>query len=84
MPAATITTLPGRIFAFYRDGFAAMQQGRTLWAIIAVKLFFIFAILRVFFFPDLLAARFATDQERAAYVLEELTGAQALIHPVHD
>jgi hypothetical protein len=29
-----------------------MTLGRTLWAIILIKLFIIFAILKVFFFPD--------------------------------
>ncbi|MDR2882266.1 MAG: DUF4492 domain-containing protein [Alistipes sp.] len=44
------TTL-ARIWAFYRDGFRSMTVGRTLWILILVKLFIMFAILKVFFFP---------------------------------
>ena len=43
-----------RIFKLYYDGFRNMKLGRTLWAIILIKLFIIFAILKVFFFPDFL------------------------------
>lgn len=62
---------PGRIVRFYVEGFRSMTVGRTLWVVILVKLFIIFAVLRLFFFPDLLAGR--SDEERAACVLEELT-----------
>lgn len=41
-----------RVFDLYYDGFRHMRLGRTLWAIILIKLFIIFAILKVFFFPD--------------------------------
>ncbi len=62
---------PGRIVRFYAEGFRGMTVGKTLWAIILVKLFVIFAVLRLFFFPDLLAGK--SEEERAACVLEELT-----------
>ena len=62
-----------RIFRFYMDGFRRMTWGRKLWAIILIKLFIMFAILRLFFFPDLLKRDFESDQERADYVLEQLT-----------
>jgi len=62
-----------RIFSFYMDGFRRMTWGRKLWAIILIKLFIMFAILRLFFFPDLLKRDFESDQERADYVLEQLT-----------
>lgn len=58
------------IVRFYAEGFRSMTVGRTLWAIILVKLFILFAVLRLFFFPDLLAGK--SDGERAACVLEEL------------
>lgn len=41
-----------RIWQFYRDGFRSMTWGRVLWVIILVKLFVLFFILRLFFFPD--------------------------------
>lgn len=40
-----------RIFYFYRDGFREMTIGRTLWAIILIKLFVMFFILKLFFLP---------------------------------
>ena len=41
-----------RIFHFYRDGFRDMKLGKTLWLIILVKLFIMFFILKLFFFPN--------------------------------
>ena len=60
------------IFRFYRDGFRSMTLGRTLWAIIAVKLFIMFAILKLFFFPNLLNSRFQTSEEKGNFVAEQL------------
>jgi len=60
-------------FYLYYDGFRSMVVGRTLWKIIIIKLFIMFAILKVFFFPDFLATNFNTDAERADHVLENLT-----------
>ena len=45
------------VFRFYVDGFREMTLGRTLWAIILIKLFVMFVILRLLFFPDLLAGK---------------------------
>jgi len=58
---------------FYVDGFRSMTVGKTLWLIIFLKLFIMFAILRVFFFPDYLKSNFDTDTERAEYVIQQLT-----------
>jgi len=62
-----------RIYRFYRDGFRQMTVGRTLWKIIFIKLFILFAVLKFFFFPDFLATKFSTDTQRADYVIEQLT-----------
>lgn len=62
-----------RIFSFYYEGFKSMTVGRTLWAIILIKLFIMFAILKLFFFPDFLNTRFDSDEERGDYVIEQLT-----------
>ncbi len=70
-PGETIS----RIFRFYYDGFRTMSWwGKRVWVIILVKLFIMFLILRIFFFPDFLKVNFATDRERGDYVLEQLTG----------
>jgi len=69
----TMTEYPARIIQFYRDGFRSMTLGKTLWKIILIKLVIIFAILKLFFFPDLLNTQFRTDEQRAGYVMEQLT-----------
>ncbi|MFZ5776259.1 MAG: DUF4492 domain-containing protein [Thermodesulfobacteriota bacterium] len=69
-----MTALASRIHAFYRDGFRSMVVGRTLWKIIFFKLFIMFAVLKVFFFPDYLATQFNNDSERANHVLQNLIG----------
>ncbi|MEJ2690011.1 MAG: DUF4492 domain-containing protein, partial [Deltaproteobacteria bacterium] len=38
-----------KVFRFYRDGFAGMQLGRTLWLIILLKLLILFLIIKPFF-----------------------------------
>ena len=62
-----------KIFRFYVDGFKRMTWGRNLWGIILLKLFIMFVILRLFFFPDLLKRDFNSDEERARHVLEQIT-----------
>ena len=45
------------------------DAGRTLWAVILIKLFIMFAILRLFLFPDILG-RFQNDIQKGEYVRE--------------
>lgn len=47
-----------------------MTIGKTLWALILIKLFIIFAILKVFFFPDILKKR--AEGHEAEYVAEKM------------
>ncbi|MFB9896848.1 DUF4492 domain-containing protein [[Hallella] seregens] len=42
-------------YRLYRDGFREMTLGRTLWAVILIKLFVIFAVLKLFFFPNFIS-----------------------------
>jgi hypothetical protein len=61
------------IFRFYYDGFRDMSSwGRKVWLIIIIKIFIIFAILKVFFFPDFLQKKYDNDKLRSEYVLEQL------------
>ncbi len=60
-----------RIYVFYRDGFRSMTLGRTLWLIILLKLFIMFVILKIFFFPNILG-KFDSDVEKGEYVKEQL------------
>ncbi len=64
---------PMRIIRFYVDGFKSMTTGKTLWKIIIIKLFIMFAVLKLFFFPNFLATNFSTDEQRAEHVLEQIT-----------
>ena len=43
-----------KIYHLYYDGFRSMTLGRTLWTIILIKLFVIFVVLKLFFFPNFL------------------------------
>ncbi len=59
------------IYRFYVDGFKQMSIGRVLWTIIIIKLFVIFFILKLFFFPDVLKQK-SNGSDRATYVAGEL------------
>ena len=61
-----------RVFRFYYEGFTSMTVGRKLWAIIIIKLFVMFAVLKLFFFQDFLGNKFENDKERSEYVIEQL------------
>ena len=60
-----------RVYDLYADGFRSMRLGRTLWAIILIKLFIIFVVLKLFFFPNFLKQHAAGDEP--AFVASELT-----------
>jgi hypothetical protein len=62
-----------RIFFFYYDGFRNMNVGKNLWMIILIKLFIIFAVFRLFFFPDFMNERLDNQKDKSDYVIEELT-----------
>ncbi len=58
-----------RIYAFYRDGFRSMTVGRILWAVILIKLFVMFGILKPIFFPHALR-EIKGDEARGAYIMD--------------
>jgi len=61
-----------KIWDFYYDGFRNLSaDSRKLWLIILVKLFIMFAILKVFFFPNILK-QMPSDQERIRYVEQNI------------
>lgn len=62
-----------KIFLFYYEGFKNMTLGKKLWALILIKLFIMFVILKLFFFKDFLGEKFDTDEQKSDYVLEQLT-----------
>ena len=61
-----------RVVDLYVDGFRSMTVGRTLWALILIKLAIFFLIFKLFFFPDLLQRDYSTDEERAQAVRTSL------------
>lgn len=67
------TNIFKRIFQFYYEGFKNMTYGRKLWAIILIKLFVMFFVLKMFFFKDFLGEQFKSDKEKSEYVLDRLT-----------
>ena len=60
-----------RAYDLYADGFRRMTLGKTLWAVILIKLFIIFAVLKLFFFPDFLSTH-AEKGGEAEYVATEI------------
>jgi len=62
-----------KVFQFYYEGFKNMTLGKRLWAIIIIKLFIMFAILKLFFFKDFLNEKFDNEEDKADYVIEQLT-----------
>lgn len=63
---------PVRVFRFYVEGFKGMTVGKTLWTLILIKLFFIFVILKLFFFPNHLKQEYDNDRERAEAVRQSM------------
>ena len=50
-------------YRLYYDGFRNMTLGKTLWAVILIKLVIIFAVLKLFFFPDFIRGKADKGQE---------------------
>ena len=59
------------VFRFYNEGFRNMTWGRQLWLLILIKLFILFAVLRVFFFRPYYGGM--SDGQREEHVATELT-----------
>lgn len=61
-----------RAFDLYYDGFRHMTLGKTLWTVIIIKLFIIFFVLKLFFFPNHIKDNAAKGQE-AEYVWQKMS-----------
>jgi hypothetical protein len=67
-----------RLFSFYYDGFRNMSGwGRKVWIIIIIKVFIMFAILKIFFFQDFLKTKYDNDKQRSEYVLDQIINSPA-------
>lgn len=51
----TMRKMINRFIDLYVDGFKHMTWGKSLWVVVLIKLVIIFAILKIFFFPDFIA-----------------------------
>ncbi len=61
-----------KIYLFYLEGFKSMTVGKKLWLIIGIKLLIMFAVLKAFFFPNLLNSKYSSEKDKANYVGIEL------------
>ncbi len=57
-----------------------MDLGRVLWVVILVKLFIIFVVLKIFFFPDTLKEKAGKGNE-AEYVSTRITAIEGSRQP---
>ena len=62
--------LLSRIFHLYYDGFRTMTLGKTLWAVILIKLAIIFLVLKLFF-PNYINSN-AKNGDKAGFVSKEI------------
>ena len=60
-------------FDLYHDGFRHMTLGKTLWLVILIKLIIIFAVLKIFFFPDFIKHH-ADEGQESDFVSQEMIG----------
>lgn len=60
-----------KVYDLYYDGFRNMKLGKTLWLIIGIKLFIIFIILKLFFFPNFISQH-SEKGEEAEFVATEI------------
>ena len=60
-----------QIFHLYYDGFRTMTLGKTLWAVILIKLAIIFLVLKLFFFPDFINTN-SKNGDKAGFVSKEI------------
>ncbi len=74
MPLNTDKSIFYKIWHLYFDGFKNLSSwGRKVWLIVLIKLFILFAVIRLLFMPDFLKKNYKTDQDRSNQVLENLT-----------
>ncbi len=63
-----------KVIDFYFEGFRNLPGwARSVWFIILLKLFIMFFIFKLFFFQNVLKKNFASDEDRANHVIEQIT-----------
>jgi hypothetical protein len=67
------TSIFAKVINFYVDGFKNLTPlGKKLWLIIFIKVFIMFGILKLFFFPNVLNEKFENDRQKSEYVRNQL------------
>lgn len=66
------TNILYKVWDLYYEGFTHMKLGKTLWLVIAIKLFIIFFVLKLFFFSDFLSMK-VPHGDKASYVSSQIT-----------
>ena len=61
-----------QIIDFYVQGFRSITLGRTLWAIIIIKLIIMLAVLKLFFFRDYLKENAVSKEEYPEFVFKSI------------
>jgi hypothetical protein len=61
-----------KIFQFYIDGFKSMTVGKQLWILIIIKVAILFGVLKLFFFPNVLAKKTPIGADPSDTVRNEL------------
>ncbi|NCD11736.1 MAG: DUF4492 domain-containing protein [Epsilonproteobacteria bacterium] len=59
-------------FILYKEGFANLKLGKTLWKIVFLKLLIMLVVFKFFFFSTTLHTHFLDDAARSNYVLDNL------------
>ena len=71
-PMGRLKDITVSVWHFYRDGFRNMTWGRPLVWLILLKVFILFAVLRVFFFKPAMSGM--TEEQKIETVAERMTG----------
>lgn len=63
--------------SLYVDGFRNMTIGRSLWALIIIKVILLLVVVKLLFFPDVMKTNYRDDASRADAVREALAASSA-------
>lgn len=58
--------------SLYKEGFANLTLGKTLWKIVLLKLLIMLVVFKLLFFSTTLHTHFLDDTARSNYVLDNL------------
>lgn len=60
------------IISFYADGFRGMTLGKTLWAVVLIKIFIMIFVLKMFVFNNTIHTEFQTKDQKIDFVFKNL------------